>query len=415
MNAEILAVGTELLLGDILNTNAQYLSKQLAQLGIGVYCQTVVGDNRERLLQAYKNAFERADIVITTGGLGPTDDDLTKETGAEYFGLDMVQDETALKTLKSYFKDKEMPKSNLKQSYVPNGAVVFENHNGTAPGCMIEKGGKCLIMLPGPPYEAEPMFEEYVIPYFKSRQKFVLVSKTVHLCGIGESAAAEMAADLMNENSNPTVAPYAKQNEMLFRITAKGKDGKDAENIMKPVVDEIYGRLGKYIYGEDDTTLEEAVINEAAKKGLTVACAESCTGGMIASRLVDCAGASKVFVDGVVTYSNESKVKRLNVKQKTLDKYGAVSEQVAKEMAEGVVFSSGADIGLSSTGVAGPDGGTEEKPVGLVYIGVCVKGKTVVKKLNLKGGRNKIRARATAEVLCLLREMLIYNNYSQSI
>lgn len=406
LNAEILAVGTELLLGDILNTNAQYLSKKLAELGISTYFQTVVGDNSERLKNALETAFSRADLVITTGGLGPTPDDLTKETGAEYFGLKMIPDEMSLKMLKDYFKDKDMPKSNLKQAYVPEGSVVFQNNNGTAPGCMIEKNGKILIMLPGPPYEAKPMFEEYVFDYFCKKQDFTLVSKVLHLAGIGESAAAEEVSDIINKSENPTIAPYAKQNEMLFRITAKGKNTAEAEMLLKPMCDEIYKRLGKYIYGEDETTLEEAVIKEVAKKQMTLSIAESCTGGMLSSRIVDCAGASSVFVDGVVSYSNESKEKRLNVKRETLEKYGAVSAETASEMAYGICKMLKTQIGISTTGIAGPDGGTPEKPVGLVYIGLCINGETFTKELKLKGNRSKIRARTVAEALAFILEKL---------
>lgn len=406
MKAEIMAVGTELLLGDILNTNAQYLSKQLALLGIEVYYQTVVGDNAKRLLGAFELAFKRADIVITTGGLGPTDDDITKEIGGKYFGLEMTENEEAIKNVADYYKDREMPESNRKQGFVPKGSKVFYNHNGTAPGCMIEKDGKILIMLPGPLYEAQPMFEEYVIPFLKEKSDFTIVSKVLHLSGIGESKAAEVVADIMNESENPTVAPYAKPNEMIFRISARGENEEKAKEIMKPVVDEIYKRLGKYIYGEDNTTLEEAVIKRLEEKSLSLATAESCTGGLIAGKIVDYPGASKVFIDGVVSYSNESKVKRLGVRKETLEKYGAVSEQTAKEMAEGVVKALGADVGISSTGVAGPDGGTEEKPVGLVYIAVCVKGVTTVKKLNLKGERNRIRGRVVTEALNLALEVI---------
>ena len=402
MKAEIMAVGTEILLGDILNTNARYLSRELALLGIGVYYQTVVGDNEERLLNAFKLAFDRADMVITTGGLGPTDDDITKETGGKFFNLKMVENEEAVKNVKDYFKGKEMPKSNKKQGFVPEGATVFYNHNGTAPGCMIEKNGKILIMLPGPPYETEPMFEEYVLPFLKKKSGFTIISKVLHLSGIGESAAAEVLSDIMSESENPTIAPYAKPNEMIFGVSGRGESEEEAKNIIKPVVEEIYGRLGKYIYGEDGCTLEEAVIKELVKRNLTLASAESCTGGLIAGKIVDYPGASEVFLDGVVSYSNESKVKRLGVSQETLDKYGAVSEETAREMAEGVIKAMDADVGVSSTGVAGPGGGTDEKPVGLIYVAVSIKGKTTVKKLNLKGGRNKIRNRVVTEALTLL-------------
>lgn len=406
MNAEIMAVGTELLLGDILNTNAQYLSKQLALLGIGVYHQTVVGDNEERLLKAFEQAFLRADLVITTGGLGPTSDDITKEVGAKYFGLKIVEDDEAKRNVSDYYKGREMPKSNEKQGFIPEGATVFYNHNGTAPGCMIEKNGKILVMLPGPPYEAKPMFEEYVVPFLKKKSDVTIVSKVLHLSGIGESGAAEKISDIMEKSENPTVAPYAKPNEMIFRISSRGKNEEEAKSLMEPIVSEIYKRLGEYIYGEDDCTLEEAVVLRLEKMGLTLASAESCTGGLVAGRIVDFPGASKVFVDGVVSYSNESKVLRLGVSPETLEKFGAVSEETAKEMAQGVVKMLNADVGVSTTGVAGPGGGTDKKPVGLVYIAVYFNGKTTVKKLMLKGNRNRIRGKVVTEVLNLLLEVL---------
>lgn len=405
MNAEILAIGTELLLGDILNTNAQFISKQLASLGIGVYYQTVVGDNPDRILTAFKNAFERADLVITTGGLGPTDDDLTKEMAAKYFGREMVLDEGSVEHLKKYFAKNfdKMPQTNYKQAYIPKDSNTIYNCNGTAPGCMIEENGKILIMLPGPPNENVPMFENEVKPILKSKQELTFVSKSLHLCGIGESAAAEKIRDLMNNSSNPTIAPYAKTNEMLFRITASGKDEEEAYNMMQPAVDRIYDDLGDFIYGEDDITLSQAVMNLAAEKNFRIATAESCTGGLLASAFIDSPGASKVFFNGVVTYSNESKVKLLGVSEETLESVGAVSEEVARQMAEGVARISGAEIGLSTTGIAGPDGGTDEKPVGLVYIGISVSGNTIVKKLNLRGDREKIRSRAVTEIITALR------------
>lgn len=404
MNAEILAVGTELLLGDILNTNAQYLSKQLALLGIGVYYQTVVGDNEDRLYSAYKNAFERADLVITTGGLGPTDDDLTKEIGAKYFNKELILNENWAEKVKCYFKkNHNMPKTNLKQAYIPEDAIILDNDNGTAPGCIIEENNKILIMLPGPPNECMPMFEKSVIPFLKSKQSDTIQSKVLHLCGIGESAAAEAIRDLMNKSENPTIAPYAKTNEVLLRVTAKAENEESAEKLIEPVVSEIYNILGKYIYGEDNTSIEKAIMEKIIEKGFTISVAESCTGGKIVSKLVNYAGASKVLIEGIVTYSNESKINRLNVKKETLDNFGAVSEQTAKEMAEGIAEISGSNIGISTTGIAGPEGGSEEKPVGLVYIGICINGKTVVKELNLRGNREKIRSRAAIEALNMLR------------
>jgi len=408
MTGEIIAVGTELLLGDILNTNAQYLSRQLAALGIGVYFQSVVGDNKDRLLNAFENAFKRADLVITTGGLGPTDDDLTKETGAEYFGLEMIEDKESMDNLRDYFKNNNMPETNLKQGYIPKGAKALKNNNGTAPGCIIEKDGKILVMLPGPPAETIPMFEESVIPILSKKQDKTFVSRILRLSGIGESAAAEAIRDIMKESENPTIAPYAKQDEMLFRITAGGNNKDEADKLINPVVKQIYKRLGQYIYGEgEDASLEKAVLSELEKRGLKIACAESCTGGELCARLVNCSGASNVLLEGVVSYSNESKISRLSVKEETLLKYGAVSAETAEEMAKGVSLNLKADIGISTTGVAGPLGGTEEKPVGLVYAAIYMNGKTNVYRYMIKGNRNKIRHRTVTNILNNLREMLI--------
>ncbi len=409
MKAEILAVGTELLLGDILNTNAQFLSKELALMGVNVYFQTVVGDNRQRLTEALDIAFNRCDLVITSGGLGPTDDDLTKEVCAEFFGRKLYLDEECEKKLKSYFQGKNMPLSNMKQAYMPEGCKVLTNNWGTADGCIIEDNGKTLIILPGPPNELEPLFNSCVRPYITKNQLHnIFVSKELHLAGIGEAAGAEAVKDLM-EGSNPTVAPYAKTNEMMLRITACGKSEDECLSLIEPIKKEIYNRLGKYIYGEDKTTLSDAVVQLMTQKGLTIATAESCTGGMVAARIVDSAGASAVLMNGIVSYSNESKMKNLGVKAETLEKYGAVSPQTCEEMCVGAARVSNTDIGVSTTGVAGPDGGTAEKPVGLVYVGVCIQGKVTVKKLQFKGERNKIRSRAATEALNLIR-MCLTNN-----
>lgn len=402
MNCEIIAVGTELLLGDILNTNARFLSKELALMGINLYFQTVVGDNKQRLKDAFKIAFDRCDLVITSGGLGPTDDDLTKETAAEFFGREMYLNSDCEKKLRSFFQGRDMPSSNMKQAYMPKDAIVLTNPWGTADGCIIEDNNKKLIILPGPPNELEPLFNKEVKKYLSGAMHKVFVSHELHLCGIGEAAAAEAVRDLM-ENKNPTVAPYAKTNEMLFRVTACGDTEAQCEELISPVKDQIYQRLGEYIYGEDDTTLADALVKTMAEKWLTIATAESCTGGMVAARLVDSAGASAVLMNGIVSYSNESKMQNLGVKKETLDKYGAVSPQTCEEMCKGVANVSKTNIGISTTGVAGPDGGTEEKPVGLVYIGVCINGNVTVKELRLKGERNKIRSRTTTEVLNLLR------------
>lgn len=405
MNAEILAVGTEILLGDIVNTNSQYIARELADLGVGVYYQTVVGDNPERMKRAMYEAFSRADIVITTGGLGPTADDLTKEMGAEYFGKKLILDDRSLKRLKNFFNklNKTMTDNNVKQAYVPEGSIVMYNQNGTAPGIIIEEDGKILIMLPGPPKEMVPMFDEQVKPFLKSKQEYTLVSRVLRVSELGESTMESMVRDIIDESSNPTVAPYAKNNESLLRITARAESNEEAERLIEPVADEIYRRLGDNIYAEGETNISQVVAKALLESGKTISVSESCTGGLLASAFIDNSGISEVFMEGAVTYSNEAKMNRLGVKKETLDSFGAVSEQVAMEMAEGIAKTAGTNIGMSTTGVAGPDGGTEEKPVGLVYIGLYIDGKVVAKKFNFAGSRERIRSRAVAAALNWLR------------
>lgn len=408
MRCEILAVGTEILLGDIVNTNAQYISKRLSEEGVFVYHQSVVGDNPDRLKQAYELAFSRADLVITTGGLGPTKDDLTKETAFEYFGMNSVCHEESLKQIKEYFAkiNKPLGKTNEKQAYFPEEAIVLKNNNGTAPGCIIEEASKVLVMLPGPPREMKAMFEESVIPYLRKYSKEVLVSKILRVIGVGESAVAELIGDLI-DNENPTVAPYAKEGEMIFRITARAESEEAAKGLIVPVEAKIRNILGDNIYGEGETTLEDILGNMLIEKGLTIATAESCTGGMVAARLINYPGISASILEGAVTYSNEAKVRRLGVKEKTLNIFGAVSEETAREMAEGIARTSGADIGIATTGIAGPGGGTKEKPVGLVYISVYYNNEVEVKKLNLTGNRQRIRERAVTTLIDMVRRKLL--------
>lgn len=409
MKAEIIAVGTEILLGDIINTNAQYLSKSLADMGILVYHQSVVGDNSERLTEELKASFERADIVITTGGLGPTTDDLTKEVGCSYFSKKLVLHQESLDKIESFFKtlNRALTENNKKQAYFPEGSIILPNNHGTAPGCIIEDNGKTLILLPGPPKENKPMFENYVVPYLKKFQEGTLISKTLRICGVGESFVATQISHIIEKQTNPTVAPYAKENEVTLRITARASNAEEAYKLISPVENQIQNILGENIYGEGETSLENVIAEMLIEKGLTLSTAESCTGGLVAARFVNYPGISKVFIEGCVTYSNEAKMKRLGVKKETLETYGAVSENTAIEMAEGVAMTSGTDIGISTTGIAGPDGGTEEKPVGLVYIGLYIKGKTYVKRLSLPGDRQSVRQRTVTSALDLLRRKLL--------
>lgn len=392
MKAEIFSVGTEILLGEILDTNAKYIASQLANIGVDVFYKTSIGDNEKRLLDAIDIAYKRADIIISTGGLGPTDDDLTKETFAKYFNKKLVRHKESLENLKSYYLNEDMPLSNLKQADIPEGAIVLLNENGTASGCIIEENDKMAVILPGPPKECIPMFDKQVKPVLEKYTNKVLVSKNLNLCGIGESNASEIIRDLMLSSKNPTIAPYANNNEMRFRITASGKTREEAKEILKPTIDKLYDIFKDYIYGEDDDTLQDVIVGKLIKNNMTISTAESCTGGLLASTMINVPSASSVFLNGVICYSNESKIYELDVCKKHLEKYGAVSEQVAIQMAEGIRKKSNTTIGISTTGIAGPAGGTEEKPVGLVYIAISMEGKeTICRKLMLKGNRQKIR------------------------
>ena len=408
MNAEILAVGTEILLGDIVNTNAQYIAQGLAELGIDVFYQTVVGDNPDRMKTAMNIAFERADIIITTGGLGPTGDDLTKEIGAEYFGRKLILDEKALDRIKRFFDKMKRPMTdnNVKQAMVPVNSTVMYNENGTAPGIIIEDNNKILIMMPGPPKEMKPMFSKQVKPYLASKQNHTLVSRTLRIAGVGESAMESMVRDMIDRQSNPTIAPYAKDTESILRITASAKTTEEAEKIIEPIAEEIYRRFGDSVYAEGETSIQETVAKILIDKKVTIAVAESCTGGLVAAKLIEYPGISEVLLEGAVTYSNEAKKRRLGVKNETFSAYVAVSVETAAEMAKGIAMTSGADIGVSTTGVAGP-GPSEGKPEGLVYVGVYMGGKSYVKELHLAGKRNVIRERAAYSALDFLRRKLI--------
>lgn len=374
-SAEILCIGTEILMGDIINTNAAYIAKELAGLGINVYHQSVVGDNPQRLKESLALAFSRADIVITTGGLGPTYDDLSKETIAAYFNRKLVMDEESLHAIECHFLrlSRVMTDNNKKQAMMPEGCVIFANHNGTAPGCAIEgegeQQGKTAIMLPGPPREMKPMFEQGVKPFLLKDSDTRLVSHTMHFFGIGESMLESILHELMEESTNPTVAPYAKTGEVQLRVTARVKQGEDAEALLQPVMEQIKEKVGEFLYGIDVGDLQTAAVWALKEKNLHVAVAESCTGGYVAKRITDVSGASDVFECGICSYSNRIKHQILGVKQETLDTFGAISEETAREMADGVRRISGAEIGVSVTGNAGPQA-SEGKDVGLVYIGV---------------------------------------------
>jgi nicotinamide-nucleotide amidase len=409
MKAEILAVGTELLMGQIANTNAQYISAKLPDVGIGVYYHDVVGDNPERLKQCLSLALSRSDVIIMTGGLGPTQDDLTKETVAAAVNRKLLLDQESLDKMTAFFNrlNRTMTQNNVKQAYLPEGSIVIRNRNGTAPGCIIEEGGKIIIMLPGPPSEMKPMFDETVLPYFAAKSEYRMESRFLRIFGIGESAMEDKLIDLIDAQTNPTIAPYAKDGEVTLRITARYLKGSIGEDIITPVENEIRKRLGDAVYSNENKNLEEVAAQLLLKSGMTISLAESCTGGLLAEKLTEIPGISSVFDRAIVTYSNRSKVEELGVNQETLDRYGAVSAQTAKEMSEGIRKKSLTDIGISVTGIAGPDGGTPEKPVGLVFISLAHKDGVEVKKLELWGSRNRIRNVAALHVYDMLRRYLI--------
>ncbi len=410
MTVELISVGTELLLGNIVNTNAAYLAEKCAALGLSCYFQTVVGDNEERLTLVLESAMERSDIVILSGGLGPTEDDLTKEVAAKVCGRALRVDENSMERIAEYFagRDMEPTENNWKQAKVPEGAIVLDNDNGTAPGIILEDERASLILLPGPPGELAPMFEEKVVPYLEKRTPGVIASQTVKICGLGESKAETMVKDLIDSQTNPTIATYAKTGEVHIRVTAQAEGPKEARKLIKPVVKELKSRFGNHIYStEEETTLEKAVVDLLLANHLTLACAESCTGGMLAARLINVPGVSEAFKAGFVTYSNKAKRKTLGVKKGTLQKHGAVSRETAEEMTKGTAFVTKADVTVSVTGIAGPDGGTPEKPVGLVYIGCNVKGDVTVKKFQFQGNRAKIRESAVSAALSLMRSCML--------
>ncbi|MDO5294695.1 MAG: competence/damage-inducible protein A [bacterium] len=413
MVAELISVGTELLLGNIVNTNAAFLSREMAALGVLVYYQSTVGDNKERLKEAVKVALLRSDLVILTGGLGPTKDDLTKEAVAEQLGLPLVEDEDTKRAIAAYFKEQKklsIPENNWKQAMVIEGAKVIANHNGTAPGLIIEQDGKTIILLPGPPNEMVPMVKESVLPYLKEQSKEVLYSAMVKIAGMGESAVAMEIEDLIDAQTNPTIAPYAKTGEVHLRVTAKADSLEKAKELVKPVVKELRKRFGVKIYTEDESeNLEDVVVKLLLKHKLTLVTAESCTAGLLTGRIVNVAGVSEVLKQGFITYTNKAKRKLLGVSKGTIKTYTAVSEQTAKEMVKGAAIGGDADVAVSVTGLAGPGGGTKEIPVGTVYIGCFVNEKATVKHYVFQGNREKIRELSVINALDLLRRTIIAN------
>lgn len=417
MRVELVSVGTELLLGDIVNTNTAYLSKELAALGIGVFRQTTVGDNRERLLKILESAFLENDTVIITGGLGPTDDDITKECAAEYFGREFYFHEYSwVKILERLTRSGRniITENNKKQAMIPEGAIVLENYCGTAPGIIIEENNKRIVLLPGPPREMRDMFEKSVKPYLEKFSSKKFISKYVRFYGIGESLLETKIKDIMDNQTNPTLALYAKTGEVLLRITASGDDKEECEDLIRKQLDEIENRVGEYIYlvGDEDisstqTEMNTVVANLLIENKFTIAIAESLTGGKISSMLVEKSGISEAFLEGIVCYSNKSKINTLGVREETLAKFGAVSEEVAKEMALGAAKRLGADFAVVTTGIAGPNSDESGKPVGLAYIGIYAQGDISVKECLFTGDRELIRYRTSVEALEEVRKNIL--------
>lgn len=410
MTVEIIAVGTEILLGNIVNTNAAYLAEKCAGLGLSCYHQDVVGDNEERLMETIRLALTRADIILLSGGLGPTQDDLTKEAAAKVMGKELYLHEPSREAIRQFFAERnlEITENNWKQAMVPEGAVVVENPGGTAPGIIIAENGKHVVLMPGPPGELIPMFEKSIMPYLAGLTSGVIYSQTVKICGVGESKAESMVEDLVSAQNNPTIATYDKTGEVHLRVTATAPDEKEAKKLVKPMVKELKGRFGNHVYTTDsEVTLEKAVVDLLAANKLTACTVESCTGGMLSARLINVPGVSEVFKSGYVTYSNKSKRKLLGIKKNNLMKHGAVSEQIAREMAKTAAVLARTDVSVSTTGIAGPDGGTPEKPVGLVYIACNVCGRTTVKECRFHGSREKIRESTVSAALSLMRECIL--------
>ncbi|MBQ8341932.1 MAG: competence/damage-inducible protein A [Clostridia bacterium] len=404
--AEILCVGTELLIGDIVNTNAAYLSRRLATLGIGVYRQSVVGDNPERLAADLNTALDRADLVITSGGLGPTADDLTKETAARVFGRKMALHQPSLERIKGYFAAtcRKMTSNNEKQAMMPEGAVIFENDYGTAPAlALIREDGKILVMLPGPPRELEPLFRERVEPFLQPYCDAVLFSRNIHIAGMGESMVESVLPRALLESSNPTLAPYCIAGEVRLRVTAKAETEQKAAALCDKMVAEIQKTpVAPYIYGIDTPSAEAALVELLKARHLTVATAESCTGGLIAKRLTDVAGCSDVVAGGAVTYQTREKTAILGVDPALIEAHTVVSEPVALAMAKGAIKSFDVDVAIATTGYAGPGGGTEQDPVGTVYIAVATKDKAVCRRLSLSAHRDRAYIRTVAATNAIL-------------
>lgn len=408
MIAEILSVGTELLMGQIVNTDARYIAARLCGLGVDSYFQQVVGDNEDRLLSAIRLAEERSDVLILTGGLGPTKDDLTRETLALHLGLPLLENAVCRADMEEWMKGRgrSITSNNYRQVCLPEGALPFRNERGTAPGFAIRMGKKHYIVLPGPPNELEYMVDRSLVPYLRELSGDQIVSRTLRFFGIGESALADRLRELIDEQGRVTIAPYAGLGEVSLRLSVKVGAQEDAEPLLDGVQEKILSLCGEYLYGIGDAKLPEVTAKLLLEKNKTLSLAESCTGGMIASELVALPGISAALMEGVVCYSNEAKMRRLGVKEETLCSFGAVSKECAREMALGERSAAGTDFAIAVTGIAGPDGGSPEKPVGLVYIALADESGVQVRELRLRGERGRIRRLSMLNALDMLRRAL---------
>ena len=410
LTAEIIAVGTELLLGGTVNSDAQDVSRLLSALGINVFFHTVVGDNPGRMKQAVEIAKGRADIIITTGGLGPTFDDITKQTLAETFGKKLIMNENEANRIRVFFEKRlpnmKMSENNLRQAELPEGCVIFDNAVGTAPGCAFEAEGKHIIMLPGPPRECREMLKTCVDPYLRKLSADEIHSHNIHIFGLGESAVEDKLRPLMENLFNPTLAPYAKDGEVMLRLTAKAESKEKADDLMAPVMKQVCDVLGDIIYGIDTESLENTVVGLLRERGMTLATAESCTGGLLSKRLTDIPGASKVYYGGVVAYSEQSKVELCGVEPDIISKYGAVSREAALAMATGVRLKLDTDIGIGITGIAGPDSDGSGLEPGIVFVAMTTRDVSECREPRLFHDRERIRIGAANNALDMVRRLL---------
>lgn len=413
MNCSIFTIGTELLMGATVNTNSAYLSSALNDIGLNVLYHVTVGDNERRIEEEFLRILSTSDVVITTGGLGPTKDDISKDIVARSLGMGMtLSDEIVADIEKKYGKfGSTMTENNLRQAYIPDGANILYNDFGTAPGILIDTKyngeRKIIVMLPGPPREVKPMFENKVVPYFKDLTNNKINSKYLRIFGMGESAVESKIMDLVETQTNPTIATYVKNSEVMIRVTSSGDSEEENLRLIDESVLKIRAIIGDYIYSEDNEELSDIVCKMLIEKNITIATVESCTGGLIAKTLTDCSGISSVYERGFITYSNEAKVSELGVSEEVLDKYGAVSEENALEMVKGLYKKTNCDICVAVTGIAGPGGGTEEKPVGLVYCAYMIHGKSYVQKHIFSGERSRVRLRTSLTVFDNIRRSML--------